>query len=148
MPATDSRVRSGVLKFTGAAGGATAVDFSCQPTSVAIVPSVNEEDPVEVLCGDKIGGGSTISDTLDFTVISDHASTTGLIAFSWENRGAIVDFEWQPDSNVAGVWTGTVICQALQVGGAVGEQLSIDGSWSIVTVTPPSGYGDGGFFTP
>jgi hypothetical protein len=147
MPVTDSRVRSGVLKLTAAGGTATAVDFSCQVTAISIEPSVNESDPVEVLCGDKVGGGATTSDTLNFTVISDHASADGLIAFSWLHRGETVDFEFQPDAVAANKWAGKVVDQALTVGGAVGEQITVDASWQIVEVTPPSGFGDGSLHT-
>ena len=143
MAVVDARVKSGVLKLTATDPG-TAEDFSCQVRSIAVTPTVNESDPVEVLCGDKVGGGSTTSDTLDFTVISDHTSTSGVIAFSWQHRGETVDFEFQTDANVAGKWAGKVIVQALVVGGSVNEQLEIDASWQIVEVTPPTGFGDGG----
>jgi hypothetical protein len=140
-------VRSGVLKLTAAGGTPTAVDFSCQVTAISIVPGVNESDPVEVLCGEKVGGGSTVNDTLNFTVISDHASADGLVAFSWLHRGETVDFEFQPDAVAANKWAGKVVDQALQVGGAVGEQLSVEGSWTITEVTPPTGFGDGTIHT-
>jgi hypothetical protein len=143
MAVTDSRVRKGVLKLTAAGGTATAKDFSCQVTAISIEPGVNESDPVEVLCGDKVGGGSTVNDTLNFTVISDHASADGLIAFSWMHRGETVDFEFQPDAVVANKWSGKVVDQALTVGGAVGDQITVDASWQIVSVTPPTGFGDG-----
>lgn len=145
MAVVDSRVRGGVLKFT-ATGSATAKDFSCQATSVAVVPGVNEEDAKEVLCGDKVGGGSTTDDRLQFTVISDHASADGLIAFSWLHRGETVHFEFAPDHGGKS-WSGSVIDQALTVGGAVGEQLLIEGDWKITAVTPPTGYGDGQIHT-
>ena len=142
--AVDSRVRQGVLKLTAATEGAVAQDFSCQVTAISIDPGVNESDPVEVLCGDKVGGGSTVQDTLNFTVISDHSTTDGLIAFSWLNRGATVDFEFQPDNVAAHKWTGQAVVQALSVGGAVGEQITVDASWSVTSITPPTGFGDGG----
>lgn len=143
MAVVDARVKAGVLKLTATDPG-TAEDFSCQVTSIAITPTVNEADAVEVLCGDTVGGNATVSDTLDFTVISDHTSAAGVIAFSWEHRGETVDFEFQTTSDVAGKWTGKCIVQALAVGGAVNEQLNIDASWSITEVTPPTGFGTGG----
>lgn len=145
MATNDSRVRSGTLTFTPGTG--TERDYSGQATSVAIVPSVNEEDPVEVLDGTKVGGGSTTADTLDFTVISDHAAANGLIAFSWKYRGNTINFEFVPDADPLNTWTGTVVMQALQVGGAVGEQLAIDGSLNITSIDPPASFGDGAIHT-
>lgn len=141
MATVDSRVRSGKLTFI--AGTGPDRDFSAQCTSVAIVPNTNEEDAVEVLDGTKTGGGATTADTLDFTVISDHASANGLVAFSWLYRGATIGYEVQFDADPLNLWTGTVSMQALQVGGAVGEQLSVEGSLAILTVDPPASYGDG-----
>ena len=147
MAVVDSRVRKGVLKLTAGGGTPVAKDFSCQVTAISIVPGVNESDPIEVLCGDKVGGGSTVNDTLNFTVISDHGSADGLIAFSWLHRGETVDFEFQPDDQATGKWTGKTVDQALTVGGEVGGQISIDASWQIVSVTPPTGFGDGQLHT-
>lgn len=145
MATVDSRVRSGMLSFTPGTG--TEMDYSGQATSVAIVPNVNEEDPVEVLDGSRVGGGSTATDTLDFTVISDHASANGLVAFSWNYRGNTINFEFVPDADPLNTWTGTVTMKALQVGGAVGEQLLVEGSLNIVTVDPPAAYGTGAIHT-
>lgn len=145
MATTDSRVRSGLLTFTPGVG--TEMDYSGQATSVAIVPNVNEEDPVEVLDGTKVGGGSTTADTLDFTIISDHGSANGLVAFSWNYRGNTINFEFVPDADPLNTWTGTVVMQALQVGGAVGEQLSVEGSLNITTIDPPAAFGSGAINT-
>ena len=141
MATNDTRQSQGFLKF-----GATPVEFGCQITACAIVPSVDTTDSVEVLCGDKVGGGSTTNDNLEFTLISDYGASaaTSLQAYSWANRGATVDFEWQPTSDAAVVWTGTVEVQALQVGGEVGSQVTVSGTWPIRSITPPSGFGDGG----
>jgi hypothetical protein len=141
MTTTDSRVRSGSMKFTSTVPvPGTEVDFSAQATAMSIVPNVDEQDPIEVLDGTKVGGTSTNNDTLDFTVISDHASASGLIAYSWANRGKPVDFDIAFDAAPANVWTGQVVMQALVVGGPVGEQLQIDGSLKITALTPPTGY--------
>lgn len=141
MPTTDTRQSQGVLEF-----GSTPVDFSCQITACSINPTVDTTDSIEVLCGDKVGGGATTNDTLEFTLISDYggAAATSLQAYSWANRGATVDFSWQPTDDVANVWTGTVEVQALQVGGEVGQQVTVTGSWPIRSITPPSGFGTGG----
>ena len=143
MAAVVSYVQSGLLTFK-AALDAAALPFTCQATKVQITPSVSEEDPIEVLCGDKVGGGGTTADKLDFTVISDHSSVNGLVAWSWLHRGETCEFQFQPTSDKTQVWTGKVIVQALQVGGEVGSKLlTVDGSWNLALVTPPTGYGDG-----
>jgi hypothetical protein len=141
MPIVDSRVSHGVLKFTAKGGTATA--FECQVTAVSIVPNVEDGDSVETLCGDKASTAAKTSDTLDFTLINDFGNTNGLVAFSWLHRGETVDFEVQFDNVAADKWSGKVVMAALQVGGTVGEQVTVDASLPIVSLTPPSGFGDG-----
>lgn len=138
---TDTRQSQGILKF-----GADDTDFSCQITACSINPSVDSTDSIEVLCGNKVGGGSTTNDTLEFTLISDYgaAAAASLQAFSWANRGKTVDFEWQPTADAATKWAGTVEVQALQVGGEVGQQVTVQGTWPIRSITPPTGFGTGG----
>lgn len=145
LATVDSRVRSGSLTFTPGTG--LERDYSAQATSVAIVPNTNTEDSVEVLDGTRIGGTNTAADTLDFTIISDLTASNGLVAFSWNYRGNTIAFEFVPDNDPLNTWTGTVTMQALQVGGAVGEQLSVEGSLPILTIDPPTSYGDGSIHT-
>jgi hypothetical protein len=152
MPNVTSLVRAGKLTFTPpvASGGpaAAAIDFACQATSIAITPNVDEQDATEVLCpgpsgnGLKVGGTSTTNDTLDFTIITDWSDANGLVAFSWAHRGQTVSWEVEFD-NSGTKWSGQCIMQALQVGGTVGEQVTVDGSLKITNMTPPNGFGTG-----
>jgi hypothetical protein len=143
MPVVDSRVSHGVLKFTASGGSGVATAFECQITSVAITPNVEDGDSQEVLCGDKVSTAAKTSDTLDFSAISDFASAAGLQAFSWKHRGETVSFEVQFDGTAADKWAGKVTMKALTVGGAVGEQVVVDASLPIVSLTPPTAFGDG-----
>jgi hypothetical protein len=142
---TDSRVKSGILSFTAPPGG-TSVAFSGQITEVSINPSVDTAEATEVLSGDKVGGASTVSDTLDFTLIADFdaPSAASLQAFSWAHRGEVVEFDVQFTDDAGTAWTGTCEVKALQVGGAVNKQITVTGSYPIRAIVPPTGFGDGG----
>lgn len=145
MPITDSRVRGGVLTL----GSGTPVDFSCQPTSVAITPTNTggEAADVEVLCGEFAtdATGAVLGATLDLTAIQDFTAATGtsLIGYSWEHNNETVPFVWQPTGDTDDKWTGEVVVQALTVGGEVGARITSDASWKITALTLPTNLGGG-----
>ena len=135
MGTVDDRVHGGYLTFT-----ADGRDFACQVTAVALM--VEEPDPDEAVTLD---GGSTVVDgerveSLDFVIIADHTAANGLTGFSWANRGARADFVLRFDPDPAVQWTGTVVVEALEVGGSVDEQILVDGSWRVVALRVPTGY--------
>jgi hypothetical protein len=152
MAVVDSRVKNGLLKLTAGGTGAVQEIFSCQITSIQINPSTNGGDDTgqETLCGDVLAGSAgTASDELAFTYIADWTAATGsLAAFLWKHRGETVGWEVQFDSNVLDKWSGTAgPIPASQIGGAVGEQITIDITLPILTVTPPTRFGDGQLHT-
>lgn len=136
----DSRVKSGSLKIGPTA---TAKDFSCQPTAISIVPTVNQAgDPVEVLCGDTLAAASTTTWALVFTAIQDFDDPEGLLTYAFDNDGTEQDFEWKP-SATSPTFSGKVTVQALTIGGDVAVRITTDATWPITgkpvktPVTPP-----------
>lgn len=150
-----SKVKQGVLIFTPTDGD--AVDFSCQVTSATVTPSdagTSSSDSEYVLCGDKIpdetGASSDNPDTLDFETVSDHNLATLTVAFSWANRGEVVQWRFIPDTTpgegggaAQQEWSGTAIVKAMSMGGQVDERISVSSSWDILSLTPPNGFGGG-----
>ena len=142
MPITDSRVKTGSLVFdpTG-----TPVDVSCQPTAVSIQPqnTTGTEDIVEVLCGDTIDDSSqgALEANLVLTSIQDFTNSSGLIAYSWQENGNPVEFEWSPTSDPGDTWSGTCVMQAMEVGGEVSTRLSSQASLRITALTMPTNLG-------
>lgn len=152
---TESQVKKGILRLEGDSPN-TWVNFSCQPTSVAIVPEKADSgsgDSLEVLCGSTLTGVATTSAlkaTLDITAVSDFLDPQGLIAYSWKHNGQNRKFEWVPNgnpktANPAGdpdhKWTGTVAIHAFEVGGTVSERLLPSLSWQVVTLRTPDSWG-------
>lgn len=140
MAITDSRVRQGVLTLDG-------VDFSCQPTSVAIVPSNSAGgagNTLEVLCGDTLSESGTaeeFSADLTITAIQDFTNAAGVVAFSWTHNAVTVPFEWQPTNQVADRWAGRVKVTALDVGGEVAERNTSQAQWPISELFMPARLG-------
>jgi len=144
MPVTDSRVRTGSLIFDPSG---TPSDFSCQPTAVSIQPQNTDAsaDFIEVLCGDEIPSDANTSAELEanlvFTAIQDFTDSAGLVAYSWLHNGEEMEFTWQPTSDPADSWLGTVKVQALEVGGEVNTRLTNDAQWRITALTLPTTLG-------
>ena len=132
MAVTESRVKTGTLTLD-------TVAFATQVTNIRITPGNSAEDPIEVLSGDTLGGGSSNEDVLNITAIQDFADAAGFVAFAWANRGTIVPFTWKPSATAA-EWTGSVEVQAIEVGGDVNTRLTSDAEWKITELTPPTGF--------
>lgn len=139
MAVTDSRLKSGVLTLKA---GTDTYQAACQTTNVRITPSVTNEDTVEVLCGDVIGGSAQADDSLNIEAIQDFTDSDGFVAFAWRHRGAEAEWTWKPNAT-AEEWSGKAIVKAVEVGGAVNEQLRTSAEWKITSITPPTGFGDG-----
>lgn len=144
--ATQSRVRRGILRLEDAAGGGTFVDFSCVPTAVSIEPGSSEAgDTIEVLCGDQVTDASAAKTaTLSITAIQDFTDSAGLQAYSWKHDGETVGFEWLANGEsdaTQSLWRGTVLVNALTVGGEVGQRLDTSATWAIKSLQLPPAFG-------
>lgn len=144
--AVQSRVRKGILRLEDTSGAEAFLDFSCVPTAVSIEPGSSEAgDSVEVLCGDQITDTSAAkSATLNLTAIQDFTDASGLQAYSWKNDGETVKFEWLPNGETdttQSLWRGTVLVNALTVGGEVGQRLDTSATWAIKSLQLPPAFG-------
>jgi hypothetical protein len=140
MAITDSRVRRGSLKLQGDTPG-TWVDFSCQPTAVAITPGSEEgtAEKVEVLCGDTTSdaAGATRTATLDITAIQDFTDGDGLVAYAFVFDGETRGFQFNPTGDAQDLWEGTVVVHAIPAGGEVAARLSNTISWEVRSLKLP-----------
>lgn len=121
-----SKVKEGTLHL----GGATPMDFSCNPTNIRLTPTTDADDPVETLCGDIIAGESRTTWAMNGTSIADFDNEAGLIAFCFDNDGTNVGFTWQPSLN-SPTYTGQVRVAAMEIGGDVNSSLTTDFSWAL-----------------
>jgi hypothetical protein len=146
MTVIESKVRKGLLQLEGDSAGVWET-FSCQPTSVAITPTVNAGttgDNVEVLCGDVISGDTTEDEraaTLSVDAIQDFANPTGLQAYSWKHSGLPRRFRWRATDQDDDTWEGIVKIQPITVGGTVGERLNQSFEWDTQTLKLPVRFG-------
>lgn len=118
-------------------------DFSAQVTSIVLTPEVDEEDDVKTLSGDTVPGEDTESFVLSGTLYQD-LNSSGIVAYSWENKGEVVEFEFTPNSDAGATITGEVKVRALAIGGDVDEQATSDFEWPCVGEPTPEWPTDGG----
>ena len=140
MPAVDSRVFTGTLRFSDTADMVGAVDFSCQPRAVSVVPPEpptvdSGTEPDYVLCGEALPTDPTSVDrttgwTLQFTAVQDFEAPAGLQAYAFDNDNTAKYFELVM-SPTAPTWKGQVTVYALTEGGDVKVRITADASWPI-----------------
>lgn len=124
----------GTLTF----GADTAkVDFSGQVSSVKIAPDSDEDDAIDVLSGAQVPGAIRFSSTLEATFLQDF-DARGCIAYSWENAGETVDFEFIPATAHGARFTGQVVVQPMEVGGDVRKKNTSDIKWQTVGLPKPT----------
>lgn len=128
MPVNSTVLGPGRLEF-GEVG--TLMDFSCQVTSVTVSMEPEREDPTPTLCGDSLIGESSYTATLEATLVQDLAET-GIVAWSWENRGQTMPVVFVPNSAAGAEVTGSVVIDPISIGGDVKVRNTSDVSWSFV----------------
>lgn len=131
MPPVVNKLGPGLLSV-GATG--TETDFTCQVTAARVEWSADAEDNVVVLCGDTVPGARTYSATLTATIFSDLGSATGIVEYSWANKGDQVAFVFLPNEGTGIKQVeGTLIVDPISVGGdEVGQNMTSDIEWAIV----------------
>lgn len=128
MPAQTESLGPGELTF-GAVGG--EIDFSCQLTAATLTPSVDQDDDTPVLCGDTVPGDRRYTFELEMSVLQDWRAE-GITAFSYENKGTAVEFQFSPDTDGGPLVTGTVMVDPMNLGGEVAQRATADWTLSVV----------------
>jgi hypothetical protein len=139
MPVSANKFGPGTLKLGPTA---TAIDYSCQVTALQVEWDKDTEDPLYVLCGETVPGGTTYSATLTGTVLQDLDGdpVSGLVFYTWANKGNVVAFEFIPNNDIGAKVTGSVVIDPLSVGGdEYAATMTSEFEWDIVgvpTLTP------------
>ena len=129
MPVSAHRLGPGSLKF-GLTG--TAQEFAAQCISVKLSPSLDEEDPIDVLSGESLDGDDTLSYTIGGTLLQSYEKT-GLLHWAHENKLAVLDFEFIPNSVESEYgWKGKAKIVPLEVGGDVKKRNNSDFEFKCV----------------
>ena len=124
----------GTLTF---GGEADKVDFSGQVSSIKIAPDSDEDDAIDVLSGAQVPGAIRFSSNLEATFLQDF-DRQGCIAWSWENAGETVEFEFIPSTAHGARFTGQVVVQPMEVGGDVRKKNTSDIKWATVGLPKPT----------
>jgi hypothetical protein len=124
---------------------ATSMDVSCQLVNGVVAWDNDTGDDITVLCGDKVPGSRTYTSTFSGTFLEDIADETGLVAYTWTNKGTQVPFEYVPTTDVGAKCTGTLIIDPLDFGSTddYGSPMQSDFEWDIVG-DPVLSWGAGG----
>jgi hypothetical protein len=131
MPANSVRLGPGTLTF-GETG--TPFDASCQLASGVVAWDKDADDPIRVLCGDTVAGNVTYTATLSGTFLQDLTEQTGLVNYTWENKGVTVPFEFVPNTAAGATVTGNLTIDPLDVGSddEYGSVMQSDFEWDVV----------------
>lgn len=124
----------GTLTF---GGEVDKVDFSGQVSSIKIAPDSDEDDAIDVLSGAQVPGAIRFSSNLEATFLQDF-DRQGCIAWSWENAGETVEFEFIPSNAHGARFTGQVVVQPMEVGGDVRKKNTSDIKWATVGLPKPT----------
>lgn len=114
--------------------GATTdlTNFTGQITSIRLVPSVDQGDSVMVLSGESVAGDRTESFTLEGTVFQDLGATTSTTEWLFTNRGETHVFEFIPSTAKGKKITGSLVVEAIEIGGDVNTKPTSDFSFVVV----------------
>src|SRR5213083_2165010 len=109
MTANVSRFGPGTFKLGPTV---TAIDFTCQVTSMTITVNKTEDDPMDTLCGDQVPGA---------------------ISYTRALSGTAVEFSYTPKNAKAAVATGTLVVDPIDFGSdSYGAPMDSDFEFSIV----------------
>lgn len=114
--------------------GATTdlTNFSGQTTSVRLVPSVDQGDAIQVLSGESVAGDRTESFTLEGTLLQDLGATVSTTEWLFTNRGETHVFEFIPSTAKGKKITGSLVVEAIEIGGDTGTKPTSDFTFTVV----------------
>lgn len=114
----------------GAASDLT--NFSSQTTSVKLVPSVDQGDAIAVLSGESVAGDRTESFNLEGTILQDLGATESKTEWLFEHRGETHAFEFVPNTAKGKKITGSLVVEAVEIGGDVGTKPTSDFEFLVI----------------
>lgn len=114
-------------------GASTAlVNFSGQVTACRLVPSVDQGDNIAVLSGESVAGDRTESFTLEGTLLQDFGTANGTTEKLFTMRGQTHVFEFTPATAKGKKITGSLVVEAIEIGGDVNTKPTSDFTFVVV----------------
>lgn len=138
--ATLSAAATATGTVTATVTPAAITDASCQVRSckVTVSENVTSTDALDMLCGEQLPAEDNVtgySYTLNVTALQD-LTTSGFIAWTWTNKGKVVQAEFIPNTALGKKVTGPVRVVPLDIGGDVTTRPTHDFAWVMPTVQP------------
>lgn len=106
--------------------------FEGQVTSCRLVPSVDQGDNIAVLSGESVAGDRTESWSLEGTLLQDFGSTGSRTEWLFNNRGETHVFEFEPSTAAGKKFTGSLVVEAIEVGGDVNTKPTSDFNFKVI----------------
>lgn len=122
----------GTLTVDPGQPGARAL--SEQVTHTKLIPKVKQDDPITVLSGAVVAGDREESWTLKAKMLPDFGETDGVQEWCFTNRGKTLPFEFVPRSDLTKKLTGTLVVEAVEIGGDTGKADEVEFEWTVLTV--------------
>ncbi len=110
----------------------TLATLSSQVTACRVVPTVDNEDPIDVLSGEQAPGDRSESWALTGTLLQDLGATDSTTEFLFEHRGEQMPFEYVPATAAGKTITGEVTVEAIDMGGDAKTKPTSDFEWQLV----------------
>ena len=133
MTIKSQKLTKGLLTL-GEAG--TSQEWGGQVRAVSLVPEYDQEDPIDVLSGEKLDGDETKTETLSGTVLDDFSAVGSIWVWCKENEGDIVPFIWEPNSTDGTLRiTGSIRVRQISLGGDVNTRTENDFEFPVIGST-------------
>lgn len=100
-------------------------EFEAQITEALVEWDVEAEDDEEVLSGEVIPGDEVFTAKISGNLFQD-IKASGIVRWSWTNRGVVVPFTFIPNTVEDAQVTGEVKVRPISVGGPVGQTAKSD----------------------
>lgn len=131
---TFKKLGPGTLKFGPTA---SAKEFGIACKKVEVNPEMKDEDQTDLLSGDAYKPEGSISGSVSGVLLQDYDADS-LLAWTWENNGATLDFEFMPATSGKMKVKGKCQIRAMKVGGDVGKVNDSDFSFPLVGSSLPT----------
>lgn len=136
MPIVSHKLGPGSLTFGEVA---SAKEFASQLRNAVLTPDTEEEDPIDVLSGEKIDGDETYTYTIGGTLL-DGYTMESLAVWAFKNKGTVLPFEFIPNADVTGAmkWTGNAKIRPIAHGGDVKTRNENDFEFKVIGEPVPA----------
>ena len=111
---------------------AALTSFASKCTSAKLVPSVKNGDKLNLLDGSQEAGDRTESFTLEGKFLQDFGQADSKTEWLFTHRGEQHPFEYRPNNQASKSIIGTLVVEAIEIGGDVATKPVSDFSFEVI----------------